>query len=206
MSDHYYTNDPNSKSNPQTWEYQMIGETFRFTSDSGVFSKGKIDFGTQLMIETVSSETIPAGEILDVGCGYGPIGISLAKAYPNRMIDMVDVNHRALELAKKNAQMNSVSNCSIFPSDIYEDVSKTDYAAIVSNPPIRAGKKVVHQILAEAKDHLKESGSLYIVIQKKQGAPSAQKKMIDVFGNVERIALDGGYWILKSTKIESAFS
>ncbi|WP_027108768.1 class I SAM-dependent methyltransferase [Lacticigenium naphthae] len=200
MSDHYYTNDPNSKSNPHTWEYELTGQTFRFTSDSGVFSKDKIDFGSQLLIETVVNENMPEGDLLDVGCGYGPIGIALAKAFPEKMIDMVDVNHRAIELAKENAQMNNVSNCSIFSSDIYENVSKTDYAAVISNPPIRAGKKVVHQILTEAKEHLKGTGSLYIVIQRKQGAPSAQEKMAEIFGNVERIALDAGYWILKSTK------
>ena len=114
--------------------------------------------------------------------------------------EMVDVNERALELAKHNAAQNDVSNVEIYQSDIYENIENKSFAAILSNPPIRAGKKVVHEILEQAYDHLMVGGQLLIVIQKKQGAPSAKKKMEDVFGNVERINLYKGYWILASIK------
>ena len=138
-------------------------------------------------------------DILDVGCGYGPIGLSLAKSYENRNIHMVDVNHRALELAKRNAKNNNILNVSIYESYCYEGV-KGKFAAILSNPPIRAGKKVVHGILEEAQHHLVDGGELWVVIQKKQGAPSAKKKMEEVYGNCEVISKDKGYFILRSIK------
>ena len=104
------------------------------------------------------------------------------------------------DVYKRQAEVNGIQNVTIHESNRYDNVHAKDYSVIISNPPIRAGKEVVHRILAEAYDHLVEEGQLVIVIQKKQGAPSAQKKMQDVFGNVERIALDKGYWILVSTK------
>ena len=116
------------------------------------------------------------GTVLDVGCGYGPIGLALAKRYPQLTVEMVDVNHLALDLAKENATLNEINNVDIFASDVYVQVDKSDYQAIVSNPPIRAGKKIVHQILEGAFGHLQAGGTLTVVIQKKQGAPSAKKE------------------------------
>ena len=200
MSEHYYTENPNTKSNPETWEARLDNRTFRFTSDSGVFSKEKVDFGSQLLIESVDLSSFPEGDLLDVGCGYGPMGLALALKDTNRTVEMVDVNTRALELAQKNAEANKISNVTIYSSNIYDAVEKKGFAGVFSNPPIRAGKKVVHQILEEAYNHLKSGGYLTIVIQKKQGAPSAKKKMEEVFDNVERIAHDKGYWILQSKK------
>ena len=198
--DHYYTNNPTSESNRETWSTSINGKSFNYTTDAGVFSKDKIDQGSEVLMITGAEQTYPEGNILDLGCGYGPVGIYLAKAFPDRTIEMVDVNERALELAKHNAAQNDVSNVEIYQSDIYENIENKSFAAILSNPPIRAGKKVVHEILEQAYDHLMVGGQLLIVIQKKQGAPSAKKKMEDVFGNVERINLDKGYWILVSTK------
>ena len=113
---------------------------------------------------------------------------------------MIDVNERALLLARENAQKNGIKNVDIHESNLYDAVKKSQYEIIISNPPIRAGKTVVHTILEKAYDYLAENGQLVIVIQKKQGAPSAQKKMEEVFGNCERIQWDKGYWILVSTK------
>lgn len=200
MSEHYYTEKPNTKSNPETWKTILDNRTFEFTSDSGVFSKGKVDFGSRLLIESVDLAPYPEGNLLDVGCGYGPMGLSLAAKDLDRTVEMVDVNTRALELAKENAKLNEITNCTIYQSHIYDAVESKDFAGIFSNPPIRAGKKVVHQILEEAYEYLKSEGYLTIVIQRKQGAPSAKKKMEEVFGNVERIAQDGGYWILQAKK------
>ena len=198
---HYYTNQPNSKSQEKHFRYVLKGFTFQFASDNGVFSKNTIDFGSQLLIESYEVPPhLAQGKLLDVGCGYGPMGLSFAKAYPEMSVEMVDVNERAMDLAKRNAEANGIQNVTIHESNTYDNVHAKDYSVIISNPPIRAGKEVVHRILAEAYDHLIEEGQLVIVIQKKQGAPSAQKKMQEVFGNVERIALDKGYWILVSTK------
>lgn len=198
---HYYTNQPNSQSMERSFKYTLKGFPFHFVSDNGVFSKHTIDFGSRLLIESYEvPKELQKGKLLDVGCGYGPMGLAFAKRCPNMTIEMVDVNERAVELAKKNAKENQIPNVMIHESNLYESVSSNDFAVILSNPPIRAGKEVVHAILEEAFDRLITNGQLVIVIQKKQGAPSAQKKMQEVFGNVERIALDKGYWILVSTK------
>ena len=193
---HYYTNNVNARSDEKFFDYVLKGHKLRFTTDVGVFSKGDVDFGSRLLVETFAEPEI-SGNILDVGCGYGPIGLSLAKSYPNRNVHMVDVNQRALELAKKNAMNNGVENVMIYESHCYEGVDDR-FAAILSNPPIRAGKKVVHAIIEEAKEYLVENGELWIVIQKKQGAPSAKEKMEHVYGNCEMVDRDKGYFILKS--------
>lgn len=202
MTDHYYSDNPHAKSNPETWEANLKGNTFRFTSDTGVFSKGRVDYGSQVLIETVDLLDFPKGDFLDLGCGYGPIGLSLAKACPKRTIELVDVNERAVSLAKKNAEDNQISNVEIHTSYLYEELKSKEFAGIFSNPPIRAGKETVHAILEDSFQHLKKEGRLTIVIQKKQGAPSAKKKMQEVFGNVERLIQDKGYWILQSRKEE----
>jgi len=203
MSDHYFTNNPNTVSETAAWTYTLRGREFKFVTDAGVFSKKTVDFGSRLLIETLDfSEMIP-GDILDVGCGYGPMGLALAKEDPERKVEMVDINERALGLAKQNASNNRLSNVLIHTSDIYESVEGKEFAAIVSNPPIRAGKKVVHGVLTGAFDLLKNGGTLTIVIQKKQGAPSAKAKMEETFGNAQVIVKDKGYWIIQSFKAKN---
>lgn len=198
--DHYYSSKPTSESQRETWATKIGGKEFTFTTDSGVFSKKAIDQGSEILMTTAEKVNFPKGNLLDVGCGYGPIGIYLAQAFPTRQIEMVDVNERAIELAKLNAKQNEVSNVAVYESNLFENVENKEFAGIISNPPIRAGKKVVHEILEKAYDYLTADGLLLIVIQKKQGAPSAKKKMQEVFGNVERIELEKGYWVLASIK------
>lgn len=125
------------------------------------------------------------------------MGLFAAKFWPEQEVDMVDVNERALDLARRNAKFNQINNVNIYQSDIYEQVDKK-YGLVITNPPIRAGKKVVDQILSEAKEHLVENGILLVVIQKKQGASSAKKLMTKVYGNCEILARDKGYYILMS--------
>lgn len=199
--DHYYTSTPSSESNREIWEQKIDDKAFTYTTDAGVFSKNQIDVGSEVLMTTAAKVDYPKGNILDVGCGYGPIGIYLAQAFPDRQIEMIDVNERALGLAALNAKVNNAPNVKIYQSYLFEQVENKEFAGIISNPPIRAGKKVVHEILETAYDHLVEGGQLLIVIQKKHGAPSAKKKMEEVFGNVERINLDRGYWILASKKV-----
>lgn len=198
MADHYFSNDPSSKSDRKRWEYTLRGSRFLFLSDHGVFSKNEVDFGSRLLIEAFQMPEAQ-GDVLDVGCGYGPIGLSLAKEFQERVVHMVDVNERALGLAKENADNNRIGNVRIYQSSVYESVSG-EYAAILSNPPIRAGKHVVHEILEKAVDHLVPGGELWIVIQKKQGAPSAMKKLEEAFDVVEVVEKKKGYYIIKSKK------
>ncbi|MCP1121942.1 class I SAM-dependent methyltransferase [Bacillus sp. 3103sda1] len=198
MADHYFSNDPSSKSDRKQWEYTLRGSRFVFLSDRGVFSKNEVDFGSRLLIEAFQMPDAQ-GDVLDVGCGYGPIGLSLAKEFQERVVHMVDVNERALGLAKENAANNRIENIQIYQSSVYENV-KGQYAAILSNPPIRAGKQVVHEILEKAVEYLVPGGELWIVIQKKQGAPSAMKKLEKVFDFVEVAEKKKGYYIIKSKK------
>lgn len=199
MSNHYYTEKPTTAHDFEEWQFELKGKKFHFVTDSGVFSRDTVDYGSRVLIETFEWATLPEGPILDVGCGYGPIGLSIGAA-SNRVVEMIDVNERAIDLAKRNAQRNQIDKLEIHASNIYEILNHQEYAAIVSNPPIRAGKQVVHEILTEAYPRLKIGGTLTIVIQKKQGAPSAQKKMQDTFGNAEIIKKDKGYYIIQSVK------
>lgn len=200
MADHYYTSNPNAKSDVASWKYTLRGNEFTFLTDSGVFSKATVDFGSRLLIETIDFNTLPTGGLLDVGCGYGPMGLSFAKEETERQVEMVDVNERAIGLAQQNALKNNIANVDIHISNIYENIKGTDFAGVFSNPPIRAGKQVVHEILTGAYNHLKTGGVLMIVIQKKQGAPSAKEKMDETFGNAEVVVKDKGYWIIQSVK------
>lgn len=192
----YYEDNQDLSHDFQTLTVELLGQSMRFKTDRGVFSKNGIDYGSRVLLENYQPES--AKSLLDVGCGYGTLGLTLAKKF-DLGVTMVDVNSRALDLCRQNAIDNAVSNSKIELSNIYVSVSEK-YDAIISNPPIRAGKEVVHEILAGAFGHLNDGGHLTIVIQKKQGAPSAQKKMEEVFGNCQLVARDKGYFILRSYK------
>ncbi|CAH1854956.1 class I SAM-dependent methyltransferase [Convivina intestini] len=193
----YFTAQPTAQHEMHEFDFQLLGQELHFVTDAGVFSKRTIDFGSRTMLEAVGSQQLPAGKILDLGTGYGPVGIAMAKAW-QREVDLVDVNQRALSLAEQNAQRNGVSELvDIFQSDIYQQIDQK-YAAILVNPPIRAGKTVVTAMLTEAKNHLIKQGKLIAVLQKKQGAPSAQKNMAAAFGNVKVIGKSKGYYVLES--------
>lgn len=192
----YYEDNQDLSHDFQTLTVELLGQSMRFKTDRGVFSKNGIDYGSRVLLENYQPEG--AKTLLDVGCGYGTLGLTLAKKF-DLSVTMVDVNSRALDLCRQNAIDNAVSNTEIELSNIYEAVSEK-YDAIISNPPIRAGKEVVHEILTGAFDYLNDGGHLTIVIQKKQGAPSAQRKMEEVFGNCQLVARDKGYFILRSYK------
>ena len=195
MSKMYYAENPDAAHDIHELRVDLLGEKMTFLTDAGVFSKKMVDFGSQLLLKCLE---VNQGEtVLDVGCGYGPLGLSLVKAY-GVQATMVDINNRALDLARKNAERNKVE-ATIFQSNIYEQV-KGKFDHVISNPPIRAGKQVVHEIIEKSKDFLGIGGDLTIVIQKKQGAPSAKSKMEDVFGNCEIVKKDKGYYILRSVK------
>lgn len=200
MSNHYYSENPETAHDLEQWSFELMGKNFHFVTDSGVFSRQTVDYGSRVLIEQFDNTDLPEGSILDVGCGYGPIGLALAYG-TGRKVEMIDVNNRAVALAQNNAKRNGLEEqTDIHQSNIYEELHQDIYAAIVTNPPIRAGKKVVHQILADAEPLLKTGGTLTAVIQKKQGAPSAKKKMEEVFGNAEIVSKDKGYYILRSVK------
>lgn len=197
MSEHYYSQQPQSISSPRTWSYQLRKKVYTFTSDIGVFSKNEVDFGSRLLIENFQSPEI-TGDFLDLGCGYGPIGIVIADQHKERKVIMADINERAIDLSKQNAARNDANNVRCVQSDRFSEVKQQDFAAILTNPPIRAGKMTVHKMFEESKAALIADGELWVVIQKKQGAPSAEKKLEQLFGRVEKVARKKGYYVLRA--------
>jgi 16S rRNA (guanine1207-N2)-methyltransferase len=188
---HYFTNDNTLKSDMQKHTIHIGKDTFSFYTDSGVFSKKGLDFGTRTLLETLPLEQLH-GDILDFGCGYGPIGIFIKKKV-KAQVDMLDVNQRSLSLARQNAILNQ-ADVTIFESNIYQNVLKK-YDYIISNPPIRVGKETLYQILFGAKDHLKENGELWIVINKDQGAKSVIKDLSSVY-DVKLVNKNKGFFII----------
>ncbi|XBP67163.1 class I SAM-dependent methyltransferase [Bacillus velezensis] len=200
MSEHYYSEKPSVKSDKQTWSFTLRNRSYTFTSDSGVFSKKEVDFGSRVLIEAFEEPEID-GDFLDAGRGYGPIGLSLAGAFTDRTVHMIDVNERAVELSNENAEKNGIKNVRIYQSDLFSNIdSAQTFASIITNPPIRAGKKVVHAIFEKSAEHLRASGELWIVIQKKQGGPSAIEKLKELFDEVSVVQKKKGYYIIKAKK------
>jgi len=197
MSDHYYTNRPAAEHDRRTIEVELRGKKVRLVTDAGVFSKSGLDYGSRVLIDAL--EIPEKASVLDVGCGYGPIGIA-AGILGATSIMMLDVNERAIELARENAAANGVPQAKAMQSDLLEAVSQERFDVIISNPPIRAGKETVHRLFEQASECLKPGGSLWIVIQKKQGAPSAKAKLEELFEQVDEVTKDKGYRIYKAVK------
>ena len=200
MTNHYYTQNPDVVHEERHWPFTLLGNELLFTTDNGVFSKSRVDYGSRVLLNAFNAEKTPAGAWLDLGCGYGPIGLALAKQFPDRQVTMADVNELALKLAQQNATANQITNVTIVESDRYAALGTAKYAAILTNPPVRAGKAVVTSMLVDASQHLLPGGTLTVVLQKKQGAPSAKKQMQATFGNCQILKKDKGYYILESTQ------
>ena len=188
----YFTNE-NLPSNVRKTECVVLGRKFIFLTDNGVFSKDGLDFGSRLLLETIPLEEV-GGKILDMGCGYGVFGIVLAKL-TKAHVDMVDVNLRALHLSERNAKENHVNDVNVFESNVYENVS-CKYSSIITNPPIRAGKKIVYDIVMGAKDYLESDGKLFLVIRKEQGAKSLIVDLEKVY-NVKVLEKKKGFFIIE---------
>ncbi|WP_168123560.1 class I SAM-dependent methyltransferase [Paenibacillus sp. HB172176] len=195
---HYYSKTPEAKHDRQVVEITLRGYPLKFTTDAGVFSKSGVDYGSKVLVECLDLGI--ADEILDVGCGYGPIGLTAAKLASEGHVTMIDINERAVELARENAAMNKIENATIVESDLFESVKGRSFDVIVTNPPIRAGKTVVHRIYEEGVGLLKNGGSMWVVIQKKQGAPSTLQKLEALFSQVIEVTKDKGYRIFRAIK------
>lgn len=185
---HYFTND-DVKSEERIIKVIINNTDFKFITDNGVFSKNGLDFGTRSLLENIGNID---GDILDFGCGWGPIGIYIAKVN-GTLVDMVDINERALNLSKKNADLNRVL-VNVFKSDIYSNIDKK-YDYIVTNPPIRVGKKVLYKIIGDSLKHLKDNGKLYFVINKNQGAKSLLNDL-EKTAKVELVKKNKGFYII----------
>ncbi|MGY3782223.1 class I SAM-dependent methyltransferase [Gemella taiwanensis] len=197
--EHYYTNNPTTESREKIINSTIANENLKFYTDNGVFSKESVDFGTKTMLESFSTEKENA-KVADIGCGYGVISIFLAKKYPTFKFTMVDVNNRVLELSKKNIELNNINNeVEVLESSSFDNV-EGNFDIVLTNPPIRAGKKIVHKIMIDSYEHLNASGELWVVIQKKQGMASCKKLLEETFSMLEVVTKDKGYYILKAVK------
>ena len=188
---HYFTNEE-IKSEIKEINILFQDKKYKMFTDNGVFSKKGLDYGTRALLEKIPYQELK-GDILDFGCGYGPIGI-IVSSLTNLEVDMIDVNFRSMKLAKKNALANNVK-VNIFESNIYENITKK-YDYIITNPPIRVGKEILYKILFGAKEHLKPNGELYFVINKDQGAKSVARDLEKIF-LVSIIDKNKGFYIIK---------
>ena len=188
----YFSNDE-LKSELHIFKTKIFDREYSFYTDNGVFSKEKLDFGTRVLLENIPLENIK-GNVLDVGCGYGVIDIILGKIVDAEFLG-VDVNRRALHLAEMNKKENKLNNVNFVESSCYENVDGK-FNVIITNPPIRAGKKIVYEIVMGAKDYLEKNGTLYIVVRKEQGAKSMIRDLEEIY-KVEVLNKIKGFFIIK---------
>ncbi|MCS7097629.1 MAG: methyltransferase [Candidatus Methanomethyliaceae archaeon] len=197
---HYFTGEVGDKRRSYEIKFDFAGNTVRFVSSDGVFSKTHIDPGTKILLKALFEcmEMPEEFDVLDLGCGYGVIGIIIAKMRPKANITMVDVNPIAIRLARKNVEINGLSNVTIIRSDLYSQLKGRKFDFIVSNPPLAAGYKVVFSLIEGAKEYLKENGSIILVLKK--GHNTISRKMAETFGNVNIIIKKSGYRVFQSIK------
>ena len=196
MAGHYYSENPESA---HARREIRSGDSLEFTTDSGVFSRAHVDPGSLLLIDAARP---CEGRVLDLGYGYGPIGITLAREYPEAQFVLSDVNRRAVALCEENIAKNKIANAKALFSDGCAELDGT-FDQIVSNPPIRIGKSALQNMWRDCREKLNDGGTFWIVIRKKQGAPSAAAFLTELFGNCETVARKAGYHVLCCKKGES---
>ena len=192
MSDHYYSSAPQSAHRFASCAYEYRGAEVRFTTDAGVFSRDGVDFGTHTLLSALPDDM--TGDVLDLGCGWGAVGVTVGKRYPACRVTMCDINQRAAELAEQNARDNGVDAQVIVSDGLTAVPGSFDF--VLTNPPIRAGKQVIYGLFAAARERLNPGGRLYLVIRRQQGADSAVKYLKTLFGSVETIERKGGFHVI----------
>lgn len=195
MAEYYYTNNPTSEHEERHFTSVFMGRTLAFETDAGVFSKQHIDPGSEILCKSLPELR---GRVLDMGCGWGAMTVMALARFPALDVTMADVNERALDLAVRNVQKNGMQAKAVL-SDGFERV-EGEFDAVMTNPPIRAGKAVIYRMFEDAKAHLAEGGRLFLVIRKQQGAPSALKFLKELYAEAETIERDGGYWVIACKK------
>ena len=196
MSEHYFTPDPSAPHRPREFTVNVLGLELTMHTDAGVFSSDGLDPGSRLLVESLPPLS---GRVADLGCGWGAMGVPLALKNPNAEFLLTDVNQRAVDLARKNIIQNQAKNARAVTGDGLKSLTGP-FQAVITNPPIRAGKQLIYGLFQEAKEKLAPGGKLYIVIRKQQGAPSALKYLEELFGAAQVVEKGGGYWVIESTK------
>ena len=180
--------------------YEVAGRNLVFATDAGVFSKGRIDRGTRELLKALTVRIRPGQRVLDLGCGYGPIGIVLGALEPDAHVTMVDINQRACDLARQNLAANGIANAEVVCGDFAEAVGERTFDVIVTNPPIRAGRSVLRSMIDWAHAHLVPGGELFLVVRTRQGAASLRKYMDAVFCNTDEPEKGGGFRVIRSVR------
>ncbi|MCK5282832.1 MAG: class I SAM-dependent methyltransferase [Nanoarchaeota archaeon] len=194
--EHYFSKKPTSIPKDNTIQYRYNSIDFKFITSSSVFSKKKVDKGTNLLIK--ESKIAQKAKILDIGCGYGPVGIVLSRIHPETQITMSDINERAISLAKKNLKLNN-TGAAIVKSGLYDNI-EGKFDIILSNPPQSAGKKLCFKLIEESIKHLNKNGSLQLVARHNKGGKDLSKKMEEIFGNLKTLGRQSGYHVYYSEK------
>jgi len=190
LAEHYFSKKPLGKIREERWKDHLLGQDIILNSASGMFSVTEVDFGTRVLI---SKAIIPDNaSVLDLGCGYGAVGIAVKKAKPGCTVVMTDVNERALKYARKNCKQNMVE-CEVVNSDLFEKLPDRKFDTILTNPPFSAGKKLCIEIIKQSKDHLNPGGSLQLVAPHNKGGSSLKKVMEEIYGNVSELVKWSGY-------------
>ncbi|MFQ5810520.1 MAG: class I SAM-dependent methyltransferase [Armatimonadota bacterium] len=194
----YFADKPATGRRPREIAARLRGRPFRFRTDAGVFSPGRIDKGTELLVE--SMELPPRGEVLDWGCGYGVVGIVAAAVAPECRVTLGEINERAVELTRENVRLNNVRNVYVAAGDMFAWLPDLTFDVILTNPPIRAGNRVVFRLIEECAESLRPGGSFWLVGRRKQGIATLQRRMEGCFGRVEQAAVKAGYRVLRATE------
>lgn len=197
-AEHYFATFPQSEAKLGMIQTRLRGKTFKFLTAASVFSKKRVDLGTRLLIETM---LLPqTGCLLDVGCGYGAVGISAAAFNPQLSVVMTDVNMRAVHLTRRNLELNRVKNAEVRHGALYEAVKELRFNCILSNPPVSAGMETVKAIITQASQVMAENASLQMVIRSKIGAKTLPQFFTEAFGSCRVLARKSGYRVLMAEK------
>lgn len=196
MKDHYFSERPEAPHREKLIFARLRGSDYRFWTDSSVFSRERVDRGTRLLIDAMKIP--PDATILDLGCGYGPVGIVAARLAPQGVVYMVDINERAIWLSRRNAQENNVRNVVVLQGEGFVPVKDLEFDVILTNPPIRAGRKVLIKLFEGARDHLGQGGTFWMVARTKQGVLTLASEMERIFGNADEVERGGGYRVIRS--------
>jgi len=196
-NEHYFTEKPTSEIKELTFRYKIKNAELSLTSVSGVFAfENKVDRASELLIESFR----PSGRtVLDLGCGYGAVGLFIKAIYKNQTVCLSDINERAVEYTMLNASNNRLSIKAV-KSDLFSAFSGILFDDIVTNPPFAAGKKILSQLIDEAYDHLNKNGALWMVAYHNKGGSSLKKMMQERFANVEDVEKSGGIRVYKSVR------
>jgi len=195
MEQHYYTEKPTSELNLRQIQARLRQKEFEFYTGSGVFSPKRVDPATELLINKAIVQE--KDKVLDLCAGYGPVGIAIKKLFPKTDVFLTDINKRAIRLAKKNAVLNKVK-LTIKSGDLYTPYKEEKFNVILVNPPMAVGRKICYQIIEEAKQHLIKEGKLFVVARHQKGGKMLEKKMQEIFGNVEAVAKKSGFRVYLS--------